>query len=268
MTENTDYSLSESLSALVDGECTDTELQQILDALEAENPNLYQHAANSSSDPASSSSSVVSEGGSLRDSWKRMHLAKNSRDITDLNPTIDLSLAISEAIAKEELPQVKAVPGTWAKWRPLRDFAGKTAIAASVALAFVAGVQYLNPTSEVEPLVADKADSQPHNNMPGAVVPQWFELPPLEARTVSAGNSVNSNARARVTPSPADVLPSGAVLIRSAEMDEYINRLLYMHAEQTASSGALGLTPYARVSNLEAAEENELNEAGNQAVGE
>ncbi|VUD56518.1 Sigma factor AlgU negative regulatory protein [Thalassocella blandensis] len=263
MTDNTDNSLHEALSALVDGECSGSDLDKLLNAIGSENSELYSaQAANSDSDSVDPSSSLsAGSHASLRENWKRIHLAKAVTQDKTINPQLDLSVAISQAIASEQAPKIQSAGsdgGRWFTWKPVRDFAGKTAIAASVAFAFVAGVQFLNPSSnDAGPTIA--ADSTAPKSAPsaGATVPQGFELPPLSARTVSAGDVNDSTRAARISPiSVNNTLPTGTVVIRNDEMDEYVNRLLYKHAEQSASAGALGLIPYARVSDIEAAEEH------------
>lgn len=254
MTKNFDNSLNESLSALLDGECSENELERLLDAIEAQDGHLYASAANSESTESSDSS--------LRETWKRYHAIQQVTQKGGVSSPellkVDLSASIASAIAQESASVIApAAVGRWASWKPLRDFAGKTAVAASVAVAFVAGVQFMQsgdqPAGEI---LAEQG--APAAQMPGANVPQGFELPPLTARTVSAGEPSNN---ARVTPltnmsGNAGALPSGSVMVRNSEMDEFINRLLVKHAEQSATSGAIGVTPYARVSNLEGAEEH------------
>ena len=292
MTDTTDHSLHEALSALVDGECSEAELDRLLNALEEENASLYQSQAANASETSEIAAQLTTEAG-LRGSWKRMHLSKSISQNLNFDPKVDLSRSIAQAIASEAAPDVinidKPVAATWFNWR---DFAGKTAIAASVAFAFVAGVQFLNPSSSdgagsglvagnevradasISGAVAERANggrAESAQNLPGANVPQGFDLPPLSARTVSAGDVNNANRASRISPVTVNSnLPTGAVVIRNAEMDEYVNRLLYKHAEQSASASALGVIPYARVSDIEAAEEHEVveGEVSRQATSE
>ncbi len=265
MTEKTD-NLNESLSALLDGECSDSELNSLLDAIGEDSSEEILASANESSFKPDSSSGPSSEfevgsSSELRQKLSRYYLAQSAlKGNIHSDPRVDLSASISAAIAKEDAPQITPIEGRWATWKNWRDFAGKSAIAASVAIAFVAGVQYVNTPlngSIDGAVVADKTDvNSPH--IQGAGVPQGFELPPLSARTVSAGqntqSSIGSSNQVNVAPANA-TLPTGTIVIRDQEVNAMVNRLLYKHAEQTATSGGLGVIPYARVSDVEAAEE-------------
>lgn len=262
MTENTDNSLHESLSALVDGECSGPELDKLLDAIGAENSELYSaQAAN-----AENVQTAPAQAGSLRETWRRLHTAKAVASDKNFDPQMDLSAAIAKAIANETTPQIRDVSdkeAVWFNWKPVRDLAGKTAIAASVAFAFVAGVQFINsPSNDSGQAVVAESSDQGGNTqqLPGAGVPQGFELPPLSARTVSTGEAGNIAGGSRISPIPGgNNLPAGTVVIRNADMDEYVNRLLYKHAEQSASASALGVIPFARVSDIEAADEAKID---------
>jgi len=103
--------LDQSLSALMDGEATDMELHRLL--------------------------KEVSEGSELRDKWKRYHMVSSALKGDAAITPIDYSAAISAAIDEEPSHRQSALAG-------FVGSAGRFAIAASVALVAVLGVQQLN----------------------------------------------------------------------------------------------------------------------------
>lgn len=222
MTETQNPALNESISALVDGETNDLDLQRVLKSLE-------------NSDDA-------------RRRWSRYHAVSAIMKGESVAPDIDLSLSVREAVAKEDIVAHPQRAVSSAKWRGV---VGKTAVAASVAVAMVMGLQYYSPT-DVTPQVADVSND---NAAPvsGAVVPRGFELPPITAQTVSTGSQQNSQAPR--TTEPSLTIIDGSKIISSEEFQRQINRLMFLHAERVSTSGGMGAIPFARVSDLNAVEE-------------
>lgn len=163
--------------------------------------------------------------------------------------SIDLSLAIRDAIAEEASPQVKRF-----SFNAISQGIGKTAVAAAVTFGVVFGVQqYTTAPEQAAPIYAEAGNSAQVNagsNL-GAVVPQGFELPPLSARTVSTNSLADEEPRARslLVPLP-QALPQRSIVISNEQFQEQMNRLMHKHAEQVSSSGGMGLIPFARVSNF------------------
>ena len=105
--------LEESLSALVDGEATEMELHRILKSDDAE----------------------------LGQKWNRYQLARSAmkKDLS-LTAAIDVSAAVSAAIADEALPS--ATEEQPAKSKGVWGNLGRLGVAASVAGAVILGVQF------------------------------------------------------------------------------------------------------------------------------
>src|SRR5690554_3601380 len=105
-------SLEQSLSALMDGEADDLELQRIL--RETNNPEL-------------------------RTQWQRMQAARWSMRQDAVIPQIDLSDRISEALQSVEMTSSEkpAQPSLWSR-------VGKVAVAASVTFAVLGGARFYN----------------------------------------------------------------------------------------------------------------------------
>lgn len=105
-------SLEQSLSALMDGEADDLELQRIL--RESDNPEL-------------------------RAQWQRLHAARWSMRQEPAMNHIDISERISEALKDVEMTpsQRHAQPSMWSRF-------GKIAVAASVTFAVLGGARFYN----------------------------------------------------------------------------------------------------------------------------
>ncbi len=225
MTETSHTSLNEAVSALVDGEHNDLDLQRVLNALDDKGSN--------------STDTGTSPTNSVRDAWLAYHRAGAVlRKEESAFAHMDLSQAVREAIAQEASPKQP--------WRfNATQIFGKTAVAAAVTFGVVFGVQQytggLQGPQLSEPAIASQA-----GEAKGAVVPQGFELPPLTARTVSTNNFAGSQ---NLGPLPAVApVPQGRIVISNQQFQEQLDRLMFKHAEQSSARGNLGLMPYARVS--------------------
>ncbi len=226
MTDNSHSSLNEAVSALVDGEHNDLDMQRVLNALDGKGPASSEEQA----DTAELSTTV-------REAWIGYHRVSAVMRKDDVAFShIDLSQAVSAAIAQETAPKQ-----LWYVNAP--QFFGKTAVAAAVTFGVVFGVQQysgdLQPPQQSAPAIAAQ-------EVKGAVVPQGFELPPLTARTVSTNNFAGSQ---NLGPLPAVApVPQGRIVISNQQFQEQLNRMMFKHAEQSSASGNLGLMPYVRVS--------------------
>ncbi len=217
MTETPSSRLKESISALVDGEHNDLDLQRVLTSMD--------------------------DNDEAREIWSRYHVVSAvMKNDLQANRAIDLSAAVREALADE--PAVKDFSKNlhgW--WLGL----GKTAVAATVTFGVVFAAQkFTSGPVDGAPTVAVGQDSTAES--PGSVVPYGFELPPLSARAVSA-NTLSPTKEIPRTPING-ARSQSTVVIPSDEFEKQINRLMFRHAEQASSSGGMGLIPFARVSEL------------------
>ncbi len=115
--------LLESLSALMDDEANELELERLL--------------------------SQIGENGELRRTWARYHSARSALagQLHGAPSTVDISARVRDALA---LQQSAAVGGPERWWRPLASFA----VAASVAAVVVVGGQQLSQISDSDPAPA------------------------------------------------------------------------------------------------------------------
>jgi sigma-E factor negative regulatory protein RseA len=168
--------MRESMSALMDGETTDFETRRLLEGMDTPE---------------------------LRDTWARYHLASAAmkRDAAAVLPQIDISAAVSQAIAKEDaLAEPHHVDLRHS--RPMKTVAG-FATAATIAFAAVIGVQSFNTEDErMVPSIAASA------------------VPPSSSRVGSlalAADTVRGNAARFVPPisAPSATLVSNAAFPRT-----------------------------------------------------
>ncbi|MDB4427754.1 sigma-E factor negative regulatory protein [Porticoccaceae bacterium] len=215
--------LDQSLSALMDGEATDMELHRLL--------------------------KEVSEGSELRDKWKRYHMVSSALKGDAAITPIDYSAAISAAIDEEPSHRQSVLAG-------FVGSAGRFAIAASVALVAVLGVQQLNsPLDSVAPVseFAGIEQVDEENVGPAIQFPSGFQ-PIINARTVSAGG--NNKSSQFVTP-VIEVRQQAERNYSEAQLRAYMNDVMARHSNHAALNSNQGMLPFARLNEAEAAAEKE-----------
>ena len=197
----------EVLSALMDGEVSEMELHRALKS--------------------------VAENDDARAKWHRYHLASAALNKQLPDQIVDLSSSISAAIALEDQP---ASMQRWLK--PM----GRFAVAASVALVAVFGVQQYNqPQTGVS--VASVASSDVEA-IP-VQLPSGFSLPQLALRNVSATRGGNYEPRSVTIK---QVMPDAAA---QEEVQRYLNELMLRHTENAALNTNQGMLPFARMPQIQ-----------------
>lgn len=217
---NSNDALSESLSALLDSEHSELDLRRVLKAAQSDT--------------------------FVADKWHRLHLARN---IIQRQPASVVDPSFLEgvrAVIEEESVPVVHVESRFA----LSRYTGKIAIAACTTLAVLLGSQYLQPDDD-----ASTADAHVVTSTGGqAVVPNGFELPPLQARTVSGVTNINRNTAPAALPinTYRRAQPQADVVL-SPELKEQLNRMLLKHTEKASANGGLGVMPFTRIEPSESA---------------
>lgn len=210
--------LNESMSALMDGEASELELQRLLKV-----------------------ASASSEAGAR---WSRYQLAASVLRREQVAPVAgDLAANISAAIAREEPPfQSGGGGGTAAAhisrgrwWHSL----SRGAVAATVAFAAILGVQQFTqaPSGDNALATADRPVQQPVQSSPQ---PSGFYVPAPSTRSVST-------AMPHLVPERQS--GSGKAVIQqlpSPELMRHLNRVMIQHSEQAAHVGSQGMVPFAR----------------------
>ncbi|PCO06443.1 anti-sigma factor [Microbulbifer flavimaris] len=215
--------LNESLSALMDGEANELELQRLL-----------------------KSGSAGSEAGQR---WSRYQLAASvMRGETVARTDTDLAARISAAVAREEpLQQSASESGAAAndaghRWRQMLS---RGAVAATVAFAAILGVQQVSQVSEPVPTPQLAAETERPAQQPAvqpAQQPSSIYVPGPSTRAVST-------AGPRLVPAPKSGVPGQAALqpqVPTPELMRHLNRVMIQHSEQAAHVGSQGMVPFAR----------------------
>lgn len=219
--QSNNHSLAESISALADNEASPLELHRLLKASE--------------SDP------------DVKSTWNRYQLisAAMRRELPEIQ-TGDFAARLSAAL--EDEPSHKGVPskaGQW--WKNL----GRVAVAASVAVVAIMGVQNL-PGHLGEPEFAEVASGSEITptevpSRSAVSLPAGYYAPSLPvARTASAQIGYEPRAReARQVlfePYQQETLPVSLDEIRA-----HLHQLFQEHSEHAALNSNHGVLPYARV---------------------
>ncbi|WIO75162.1 RseA family anti-sigma factor [Porticoccaceae bacterium LTM1] len=195
--------LKESLSALMDDSVDELELHRTLRA--------------------------ASEDPQLRESWRRYQIARSAMRRELPAVTVDLSSAISEAIGNE-------ASHSSAISRALKPL-GRIAIAASVTIAAVLGVQQFQQSPE-QAIEAQLATAEPEVVAPPLVSPL------IQTRAVSTSNPSNYSREPRSL-----VLEGAPVMdqVTQQQIQAYFDELMRRHVERAALGTHQSLLPYARL---------------------
>ncbi|WP_062269599.1 sigma-E factor negative regulatory protein [Endozoicomonas arenosclerae] len=211
--------LSESLSATMDGEAGEFELRRVLDNIGSDED--------------------------LRDKARRYQMMGDAlRHETNEFMNIDLSAGIRDRLENEAAHSVsEKTPGTsrgalatveqwWSK-------AGRVAVAASVALAVLLGVQNYNTSPDSVPLVTGVTD-------------QTTLLQPVQIAQNgygAAGIKAGYNSRQHDSITPEQLAQAQSVADRATK--ERFRAYALQHAEMSAMNSGQGILPFARLTTFE-----------------
>lgn len=233
--QNQAHSLVESLSALMDNQAEELELQRLLKA--------------SGSDPA------------LLSTWSRYQLTRSALkgDMPVVMASADFASRVSAALESEAAhvsvaglnannDDVKGddVRGTVVRpvwWQSI----GRAAIAASVAGALVLGVQqYQSLAPQTTELAGSAPTTAPAaSEVKAADLPSGINAPALAARAVAVQSGYESrpqeNRRVIFVPRQE------AAAVNNEEISVYVNHLIEAHSDNAAANSGQGMLPYTRV---------------------
>ena len=214
--------LAESVSALMDGEASELETHRVLKAASDEQVHGTPPHSNQS----------------IRAKWSRYHLVSHSMAEAPLVYK-DISSAVSSALEKEQTYSTKSLRGVF-------DSLGRFAVAASVAMLAILGVQQFSPANlqDIEGIKVAEMDvqSDESNRGPAIQFPADFQ-PNIQARTVSAGGNVKTTQR----PVTLIKVPNKDVnLARDQQIRSLLSEVLDIHASNESDNGIQGMLPFAR----------------------
>ncbi|WP_071870579.1 sigma-E factor negative regulatory protein [Atopomonas hussainii] len=193
--------LHESLSALMDGEASELEVRRLL------------------RDSA--------DDGELRERWRHWHVARAAMHDELQAPKLDLASRVSAALA-DEPALVAQVP--WYARMP-----GRVAVAASVTLAVLAGLQFAPLGEQAAPQLAQQ--EIPTLTIPGQALPGPAILAGYQPAETSA-----------------DAQPVSAEVVQPTQNRWHEERMplyLHQHLQQVSASQGNAQLPQARVANFE-----------------
>jgi len=231
--------LNESLSALMDNEASDIEIRRILKELNAEDSLLAVE---------------------IRAKWWRYHLASAAIS-KDAISSVDYSRAIADVIDSDNSHKINPLTKMFSRSGTGASLglssAGPFAIAASVALVAVLGVQNVsNPldTADQTPRfvqldeMTDEKTTGPANQFPSG----WQAPLDTQARTVSA-NGFNG---VRQYPHPiVDVKQTNKAEYSEQEVRLYLADILAKHSSYAALHSNQSMLPFARIESYETVSE-------------
>ena len=210
--------LGESVSALMDGEATEFETHRILKEV---------GEASGARDSA-------------RDKWQRYQVASSIMTGEPVLKT-DLSGAISAAIDLENAHRINPLTRH-------AGSAGRFAIAASVAMVAIMGVQQLNngglENADAIQFAEVAVDEALQNTGPALQFPPGFQ-PNIQARTVSVGGNNKTSRQPAVKT--FEVRQPINKQFSEVELRSYLNDIMFEHSSHAALNSSQGMLPFARV---------------------
>ncbi|MDC1476642.1 sigma-E factor negative regulatory protein [Porticoccaceae bacterium] len=220
--------LAESISALVDGEISEIEMHRVLKEVGIDQDQ----------------DTPINSTDSARGIWQRYNMVSASMSGQPV-AKIDFSASISAAIDAEGTHRVSIVSG-------FVSSTGRFAIAASVAMVAILGVQQLNTPDPASADVIQFAEmdikSTEQNTGPAIQFPSGFQ-PSIQARTVSAGGN---NKTSQYLVPVVQVPKTEGQQFSEKELRAYMDDIMLKHSNNAALNSNQGMLPFARVTKSEA----------------
>lgn len=230
--QNPSHSLAESISALIDSQASELELQRILKASE-QDPEVKAVWLRYQMVGSLLRGETISYGDNL----------ESSKEAGSFAPLPNFAQRVSAAIAAED--QLAAPAKTAAKqglWHQL----GRVALVASVAGGMVLGVQQFNTSEGVGSEVAAVSNSVP---APAVSLPSGINTEAVNTRTVAVQNGYEARPQEsrRVMFKPHVNAAAQAAPISDEEVTRYVNQMIRAHSDNAVMNSNQGVLPYARV---------------------
>lgn len=224
--QTTHHPLAESISALMDNEASELELQRILKASESDSD--------------------------LKATWSRYQVASAAlhRDLPLIEMS-DFAARVSAALEHEESHSSAPLAVESDKKTPWWQNVARFAVAASVAGGVVLFAQNYGSVGQDAPaaVAATNQVQTPVNAVPAPSLPAGYHAQPLTARTVGLQTGYESrqqdNRQVVFVPLPSSSKTSAQV--SNEEVRDYLNQLIEEHADNAALNSGQGMLPFARV---------------------
>jgi sigma-E factor negative regulatory protein RseA len=226
--QNRPQTLAESISALMDNQASEFELQRILKTSEQDSD--------------------------VKATWSRYQITSallkgDKAQVFSASVMSDFSSRISAAIdAEETLEADKATTTSIERTKPQQGLwyqLGRVALVASVAGGMVLGVNQFNATGVDNSQIASNQAVAPAPIETVVSLPSGINGPLLNTRNVAVQTGYESRPQEnrRVMFQPRQATP----VVSDEEVSRYVNQMIRAHSDNAAMNSGQGVLPYARV---------------------
>jgi sigma-E factor negative regulatory protein RseA len=223
--QNRPQTLAESISALMDNQASELELQRILKASE--------------------------QDAEVKSTWSRYQIAssflRGEQVRGEQVPVIgsDFAARISAAIDAEEALVAQPVPAAKKAQQGWFYQLGRVALVASVAGGMVLGVNQFNDVDPVASQIASNTVVAPAPLETAVTLPSGINSPAINTRTVAVqtGYETRPQENRRVMFQPRQA----STAVSDDEVSRYVNQMIKAHSDNAAMNSGQGVLPYARV---------------------
>lgn len=213
--------LAESISALMDNQASELELQRILKASE--------------------------QDAEVKATWSRYQIASavlRGEQVSVIGS--DFAARISAAIDQEDALVAQPAPVAKKSQQGWFYQLGRVALVASVAGGMVLGVNQFNTTNQNTSQIASSTTVVAPTSVEAAVtLPSGFNSPMINTRTVAVqtGYETRPQENRRVMFQPRQA----TTVVSDDEVSRYVNQMINAHSDNAAMNSGQGVLPYARV---------------------
>jgi sigma-E factor negative regulatory protein RseA len=223
--QNRPQTLAESISALMDNQASELELQRILKASE--------------------------QDAEVKATWSRYQIAssflRGEQVRGEQAPVIgsDFAARINAAIDAEEALVEQPAPATKKAQQGWFYQLGRVALVASVAGGMVLGVNQMNATDSAASQIASSTAVAPASVDSAVNLPSGINSPAINTRTVAVqtGYETRPQENRRVMFQPRQA----STAVSDDEVSRYVNQMIKAHSDNAAMNSGQGVLPYARV---------------------
>lgn len=222
--QNRPQSLAESISALMDNQASELELQRILKATEHDSE--------------------------AKATWSRYQIASAvlRGEQTPVIPSAvmsDFSARLSAAIDAEETFSTQPVVEKTKAQQGWFYQLGRVALVASVAGGMVLGVNQFNGTGSDTNQIASNVIKVPTPVESTVSLPSGINSPLINTRNVAvqSGYETRPQENRRVMFQPLQA----TTVVSDEEVSRYVNQMIKAHSDNAAMNSGQGVLPYARV---------------------
>jgi len=219
--------LAESISALMDNQASELELQRILKASEQD------------ADVKATWSRYQITSAVLRGYQSPVFASSVMSDFSArLSAAIDAEEIINKTTTTASVEQAKPQQGLWYQL-------GRVALVASVAGGMVLGVNQFNSTGVDNSQIASNQVLAPAPIETTVSLPSGINGPLLNTRNVAVqtGYETRPQENRRVMFQPRQATP----VVSDEEVSRYVNQMIRAHSDNAAMNSGQGVLPYARV---------------------